>query len=93
MFGLHESELERQLYETGRGGVLPHLPLHEIEKCIVGTECATTACRGIATAEKAPNRSQLGTARILCSWALQGYFAVEHCRDTLRLGTARILRG
>ena len=34
---------------------------------------------------------ELGTAGTLCSWALQGYFAVGHCEDTLRLGTARIL--
>ena len=31
---------------------------------------------------------RLGTAGILCGWALQGYFAVGHCRDTLRLGTS-----
>ena len=36
---------------------------------------------------------QLGTAGILCSWALRGYFVVGHCRDTLQLGTARILNG
>ena len=27
----------------------------------------------------------------LCGWALQGYSAVGHCRDTWWLGTARIL--
>ena len=30
----------------------------------------------------------LGTAGILCGWALQGYLVVGHCRDTLRLGTS-----
>ena len=30
---------------------------------------------------------------ILCGWALQGYSAVGHCRDTLWLGTAGILGG
>ena len=30
----------------------------------------------------------LGTPGILCAWALQGYFSVGHCRDTLRLGTS-----
>ena len=28
---------------------------------------------------------------ILCCWALQGYSALGHCRDTFRLGTAGIL--
>ena len=36
---------------------------------------------------------QLGTAGILCSWALRGYLVDEHCRDTLRLGSVRILCG
>ena len=43
----------------------------------------------------------MGTARILCSWALQGYLVVRHCRDsavghsrdTPQLGTAGILGG
>ena len=38
----------------------------------------------------------LGTAGILCYWALQEYavLAVDHCRDTvLLLGTARIFCG
>ena len=30
---------------------------------------------------------QLGSVRILCGWALQGYSAVGHCRDTWRLVT------
>ena len=30
----------------------------------------------------------MGTAGILCFWALQGYLGVGHCRDTLRLGTS-----
>ena len=34
---------------------------------------------------------QLGTARIFCGWALQGYLVVGHCRDPLRLGTAGII--
>ena len=42
---------------------------------------------------------RLGSVRILCGWALQGYSAmghcrdtwVGHCRDTLRFGTAGIL--
>ena len=36
---------------------------------------------------------RLGTAGILGGWALQGYLAVGHCRDTWRLGTAGILQG
>ena len=45
---------------------------------------------------------RLGTIGILCGralqgyfkgWALQGYSAVGHCRDTLRLSTAGILGG
>ena len=36
---------------------------------------------------------QLGTADILCGWALQGHLVVGHFRDTLRLGTAGILGG
>ena len=36
---------------------------------------------------------QLGTAGILCSWALQENFALGHCEDTLQLGTAGILCG
>ena len=36
---------------------------------------------------------RLGSVRILCGWALQGYLVVRHCRDTLRLGTAGILGG
>ena len=34
-----------------------------------------------------------GHCRVLCSWALQGYSAVGHCRDALRLGTAGVLGG
>ena len=34
----------------------------------------------------------LGTAGILCGWALQGYSAVGHCRNTLPLSTAVRLR-
>ena len=30
----------------------------------------------------------MGTAGILCAWALQGYLMVGHCRDTLRMGTS-----
>ena len=30
---------------------------------------------------------------LFCGWALQGCSAVEHCRDTLRLGTAETLGG
>ena len=33
----------------------------------------------------------VGTAGILGGWALQGYSAVGHCRDALRLGTAGTL--
>ena len=36
---------------------------------------------------------RLGTAGILCGWALRGYFAVGHCRETWWLGTAGILSG
>ena len=36
---------------------------------------------------------RLGTAGILCGWALQGYFAVGHCRDIWWLSTAGILCG
>ena len=35
----------------------------------------------------------MGTAGILGGWALQGYVAIEHCRDTWWLGTAGILGG
>ena len=35
----------------------------------------------------------MGTAGILGGWALQGYFAVGHCRDTWWLGTSGILGG
>ena len=38
-------------------------------------------------------RERLGMAGILCGWALQGYSAVGHCRDTLRLGMAGTLGG
>ena len=38
-------------------------------------------------------RDTLGSVRILCGWALQGYSAVGHCRDTWWLGTAGILGG
>ena len=34
---------------------------------------------------------RLGTAGILCGWALQGYLVAGHCRDTWWLGTAGIL--
>ena len=33
------------------------------------------------------------TTGILGGWALQGYSAVGHCRDTVRLGIAGILGG
>ena len=36
---------------------------------------------------------RLGPAKIFGVWTLQGYSAVGHCRDTLQLGTARILSG
>ena len=35
----------------------------------------------------------MGTADILCGWALQGYLVVGQYKDTLRLGTADILCG
>ena len=35
----------------------------------------------------------MGTAGILCAWALQGYFALEHCRDTWWFCSVRILCG
>ena len=36
---------------------------------------------------------RLGSVRILCGWALQGYLVVGHCRDIWWLGTAGILCG
>ena len=42
--------------------------------------------------ERCRDTVRLGTAGILCGWALQGYSAAGHCRDTLHLGTEDTLR-
>ena len=34
---------------------------------------------------------RLGSVRILCGWALQGYLVGGHCRDTWWLGNAGVL--
>ena len=41
---------------------------------------------------RCPDAVRLGTAGILCGWALQGYSAAGHCRDSLHLGTEDTLR-
>ena len=39
------------------------------------------------------NWAFLDIAGIFCGWALRGYLVVEHCRDTLQLGTTGIFGG
>ena len=49
-------------------------------------------CKNIDTLlSGTPGILWLGTAVILFGWALQGYLAVGHCRDTLQWVTAGIL--
>ena len=90
--------LERMLW----GSALreEHLAIEHCRDAVgLGTEglrchghCRDTVLPGTLLLDACRDNAPLsGTVGILSDWALQGYFAIRHCRDALRLGTAGIL--
>ena len=76
----------------GTAGILCYWALQEYAVLAVD-HCRDTCCYRALLGYSAVGHCRntvllLGLAGILGGWALQGYLVVEHCKDTLPLGTA-----